>query len=347
MLIMLVSLLVVLVLAGMVWSRRRWPFWYTIAGAIAGIILPVGPIFALVGLGELIARSRGKKLVVGSIMVGAVVLFSTLRDMRAPSPDASFLQSILGGGTGEPEPVPIVVVIGLTLFSVAIPVGIGLLMRVRRRERVVVEQRDRLDSELGRSHERERIAHEIHDVLGHRLSQLSLRASALEARAAQYPEISEEATEMRLSAGSAMDDLRSLLRVINGEVNDVSLTELNEIIRGSVVDEQPFALTVFLRDAECAPREIARAVVRVVQEIITNARKHAPGGHLRLSVTGGPGEGITITAANPLMASAVNASGTGRGLSGMHERLGYVGGQLAAGQVGAEFRVDAHIPWPD
>lgn len=344
----LLGMAVVFALAAMVWSRRRWPFGYTVAAAIAGMLLPVGPMFALVGLAELIAWGRGKKLVVGSVAAAMVVVWSAVRDALAPAPDASLLQTMLmsGGGTGERIEVPVALIVGLIVFSLAIPVAVGLVMRLRYRERAVARQRDQLDGELGRSHERERIAHEIHDVLGHRLSQLSLRASALEARASSYPEVKEEATQMRLSAGRAMEDLRSLLRVIHGETNEVSLIELDEIIRGSIVDDQRLALTVYLRDAEQAPGEVARAVVRIVQEIITNARKHAPGRHLRLSVTGGPGEGVTIAAGNEMAVGNIASLGTGRGLSGMHERLRLLGGRFSAGQVGQEFRVDAHIPWP-
>ncbi|MDJ1372252.1 sensor histidine kinase [Gulosibacter molinativorax] len=345
----LFAFLAIFALAAMVWSRRRWPFEYTIAGSIAGLLFPVSPVFALVGFAELIARGKTTKIAIGSVATVAVVLRSVIGDVIAPSREQSFLQVLLSNTEDGDERVaiPVYTVILVVLILLAIPVGIGLLLRFQRGERIAVQQRDQLGGELGRSHERERIAHEIHDVLGHRLSQLSLRASALEAKAAQYPEISEEATQMRQSAAQSMDDLRSLLRVIQGESNEVSLSEIHEVIRETGIDERALNLTVYLRDADDAPGEIARAVIRIVQEIITNARKYAPGKLLRLTVSGGPGEGITIASANELGSVAAGSAGTGSGLSGMQERVRLLGGQFSAGQIGRDFRVDVHIQWPE
>lgn len=332
----------------MLWSRRRWPFLYTLAGAIAGLILPIGPFFALVGLAEVIAAVRGKKLVIAVTAAATVTLWSIIGDAYAGSRAASFIQTMIGPQVDPAAQVavPFLLVVVIILLLLGIPTGIGLIMRFRSRAHTAVRERDRLDGELGRSYERERIAHEIHDVLGHRLSQLSLRASALEAKAAQYPEILGEASQMRQSAAQSMDDLRSLLRVIHGDSNDVRLTELEGIVQNTLVDNQSVGLAVYLREAEQAPGEVARAVVRIVQEVITNARKHAPGKHLRLSVAGGPGEGVTIAAVNELGGVCAPGLGTSRGLSGMQERVRLLGGQFGAGHLGNEFRVDAHIPWP-
>ncbi len=347
-LLSMLALLLGLAFTVMVWSRRRWPFIYTVAGSLVGVVLPIGPFFALVGLAELIASARGKKLIVGAASAFVVTCWSLIGDAYAGSRAASFIQSMMvtRDDPAEHVAVPFLLVIAIILILLGIPTGIGLIMRFRSRANTAARERDRLDGELGRSHERERIAHEIHDVLGHRLSQLSLRASALEAKASQYPEILGEATQMRQSAAQSMDDLRSLLRVIHGESNDVSLTELEGIVQNALVDNQSVGLGVYLRDAEQAPGEVARAVVRIVQEVITNARKHAPGKHLRLSVAGGPGEGVTISAVNELGSVGASGLGTSRGLSGMQERVRLLGGQFGAGQVGREFRVDAHIPWP-
>ena len=90
---------------------------------------------------------------------------------------------------------------------------------------------------------------------------------------------------------------------------------------------------------------LARAVYRIVQELLTNARKHAPGAQIRLAVSGGPADGVSIDARNPYQGPA--AGGSGRGLQGIAERVELLGGQLAYGldDGGATFRVTVTLPW--
>jgi len=91
-----------------------------------------------------------------------------------------------------------------------------------------------------------------------------------------------------------------------------------------------------------------------LQEGLTNARKHAPGSTVRITVRGGPGDGVTLEMINPAadprprvdpMASPV--PGSGSGLAGLVERASLAGGRLEHGRTtGGEFRLWAWLPWP-
>jgi signal transduction histidine kinase len=104
------------------------------------------------------------------------------------------------------------------------------------------------------------------------------------------------------------------------------------------------------------PDVAGRTVYRVVQEGLTNVRKHAPGAMARVTLDGGPGAGLNVTIVNRLPSAAGGPEagprpapipGTGTGLIGLSERLELAGGTLAAGARGGEFTVHAWLPWPE
>ena len=82
---------------------------------------------------------------------------------------------------------------------------------------------------------------------------------------------------------------------------------------------------------------------RVVQEALTNARKHAPGARVTLDLDA-TSQLLTVLVSTPLAASASPASATGQGLVGMRERVEALGGRLLSGPVGEEFVVEAILP---
>jgi signal transduction histidine kinase len=82
-----------------------------------------------------------------------------------------------------------------------------------------------------------------------------------------------------------------------------------------------------------------------VQEGLTNARKHAPGSLVRVEVSGGPGDGLTIEVRNRL-APGVSAPGSKVGLVGLAERASLAGGRLEHGVQAGEFQLTAWLPWP-
>jgi signal transduction histidine kinase len=89
-----------------------------------------------------------------------------------------------------------------------------------------------------------------------------------------------------------------------------------------------------------------RTAYRVVQEALTNARKHAPGQPVRIALGGEAGARLEIAVSNPLGPAGARLPGTGRGLVGLTERVRLAGGQLDHQRTGGEFRLRAWLPWP-
>jgi hypothetical protein len=98
------------------------------------------------------------------------------------------------------------------------------------------------------------------------------------------------------------------------------------------------------------PDVAGRTAYRVVQEGLTNARKHAPGEPVQVTLGGGPGAGLDVAVVNRLGSAPASASaavpGTGTGLIGLTERLELAGGTLDWRDTGDEFRLRAWLPWP-
>ncbi len=343
--------------------RDRVPFVVTLTAAAVALLLPIGTSTALVALAGLIHRRRGREVwwTAGAVALATVV--SSVRDARGPTKETSAFKQVFGP-TALPDDVPVdlswwVVAVGVLVF-LGMAVGAGLLLRTRR-EAAVAAQRvrdasrtsDRLNDQLGRQVERERIAREVHDVLGHRLSLLNLHAGALEARAGGDPELAESARLVRESARASVDDLRSLLGVLREPLGegpttpDLSLVDLPAVIDETVRTGVPISSSVYLDGAETAGPTLSRAVYRIVQELLTNARKHAAGEPIRLQVHGGPAAGVTIDARNRYVGAAGARAGSGRGLQGVAERAELLGGTLAYGldDGGRTFRVTVQLPW--
>lgn len=97
-----------------------------------------------------------------------------------------------------------------------------------------------------------------------------------------------------------------------------------------------------------APAATGRTVYRIAQEALTNARKHAPGAPVTVTVTGGPGDGLTIEVRNPAPTEPFErVPGSGQGLIGLTERATLAGGGLEHGPgPDGGFGVRAWLPWP-
>lgn len=359
--IVLVFPAAILVPLTLVW-RHRAPYVVALVAGVAAIVLPVGATTALVALASLIGRRRGRHVwwVAGAVAVTTTV--AAIRDVAAPTMQRSLIKTLIGPADAPPDAVvslswwmvPILVVIAMAAAA-----GTGLALRARREARSSAEHASaaqqttqRLGDELARRSERERIAREVHDVLGHRLSLLSLHAGALESSATGDAELARSAAVVRESAGQSLEDLRSLLGVLREPLGDepagLDLADLPAMIDETVRTGVPLSATVYLDHAETARPELARAVYRIVQELLTNARKHAPGEQISLSVSGGPQAGVTIDSRNRYVPTTeASTAGARQGLQGIAERTELLGGHLAYGLTDGErtFRVTVTLPW--
>ncbi len=250
----------------------------------------------------------------------------------------------------------------LTYFAlIAGAIGWGLFRRSRQqliaslRERAELAEADaELRAERARREAREEIAREMHDVLGHRLSLLSVHAGALEFnRDAPRTEIARAAAVIRESAHLALRDLAEVIGVFRGTPaeGDRPQPELADLPR-LVAEARATGGRVELTGPPDAPPPavVGRTAYRIVQEALTNARKHAPGAAVAIRVTGGPAQRLTVEVHNTTPPApgpdAGPGDGSGQGLIGLAERARLAGGDLSAGPADGGFRVRAWLPWP-
>lgn len=260
---------------------------------------------------------------------------------------------------------------------VVIPVTVGAYVGLRREARQAArDQRVRDQKQAAHEavlEERARIAREMHDVLGHKLSLITMQAGALEVNAGAPAEVVErQAGLLRSSGKEALDELRAILGVLNRSdaARDpdpeqmhphVGLPEIEDMVARSRATGVEVDLVAEL--ARPLPPTLARAAHRVVQESLTNAFRHAP--HAAIAVTlRGPGEPVpafaaaqespsrdhawlTVEVLNGPTSHPDQGPGAGRGLPGLHERVEALGGTLdTVPTADGGFRVRARIPWP-
>ena len=229
----------------------------------------------------------------------------------------------------------------------------ALLASLRERaRRAEAEQASRVAE--ARVAERARIAREMHDVLAHRLSLLATYAGALEYRPDAPPEqLARAAGVVRVGAHQALDELREVITVLrddddfDGKHPLPGLTDLDGLIAetrdaGTAVD-----VTRRVTQQEDLPGGLGRTAYRVVQEGLTNARKHAPGRPVRVLLAGKPGGRLVVELANPVGPADPVINGSGTGLIGLTERVRLAGGEIDHTiSADGEFVLRAWLPWP-
>ncbi|MEE1803382.1 sensor histidine kinase [Streptomyces sp. NPDC101062] len=248
-----------------------------------------------------------------------------------------------------------------TVVLLLLSVGWGMLVRSRRQLVVALRERAlRAEAEAGLRAEqaqrlaREAIAREMHDVLAHRLTLLSVHAGALEFRPdAPAPEVARAAGVIRDSAHDALQDLRMIIGVLRAPDGDESdrpqptLVTLDELVAESRRAGMAVDLDNRVADPAAVPAAVGRTAYRIAQEALTNARKHAPGTGSSVEVSGGPGDGLTVEVRNAAPTGAVaKVPGSGQGLIGLTERAALAGGRFEHGPTGdGGFAVRAWLPW--
>ena len=206
-----------------------------------------------------------------------------------------------------------------------------------------------------RTLERTKMAREMHDVLAHRLSLLATYAGALEYRPDSSPEkLAQAAGVIRTGVHQALDELREVISVLRD-------TEIDELpggrpqptfadLQGLVEESRDAGTEIRYDEAVAAPESLppatGRTAYRVVQEGLTNARKHAAGHPVTLRVHGRAGESLEIVLTNPGGNGVPLTPGSGTGLVGLTERVHLAGGTLDHGRTGGGFRLHASLPWP-
>ena len=262
----------------------------------------------------------------------------------------------------HPTDEPYWVTLVIAVLGAGAVVAWGMFVRARRQlvlslrdraERAEAEQDLRIDQ--ARRQERARIAREMHDVLAHRISLLSLHAGALEFRPDAPPdEVARAAGVIRRSAHDALQDLRAVIGVLregeNGaapEPPQPTLADLPALIAESRDAGMHVAYDV--GELAAVPEVTGRNAYRIVQEALTNARKHARGAAVDVEVGGDAESGLTIEVRNRLpvgAAAAPEIPGAGTGIVGLTERASLAGGRLEHGRTAeGDYRLWAWLPW--
>jgi signal transduction histidine kinase len=162
---------------------------------------------------------------------------------------------------------------------------------------------------------------------------------------------------IRTGVHQALDELREVILVLRDEDTSTGQGEAEPPQRGMadvprLVEESRDAGTAVevrddVADPAALPGTAGRAAYHVIREGLTNARKHAAGSPVRVSLGGRAGERLVVEITNPLLdGGAAGLPGSGTGLVGLGERVVLAGGGLEHGVVGGEFRLRAWLPWP-
>lgn len=354
-----VDLVLLPVTAALLLWRRRWPL----------------QVALLTGFCSLIGQSTGTTTLFAAFAVGAyappTVAVSGLAYLVAIAPLSSWLASATTDGSwvGNAS-IWMLVLVGIGAWGMFTGTRRQLLATLQERaRRAEAEQELRVDQ--AKQDERTRIAREMHDVLAHRMSLLSVHAGALEFRPDAPPEdVARAAGVIRQTAHEALEELRTVIGVLRAsevvagagdaaapppsaaqpEPPQPTLGELPTLIAdwrgaGARIDLDAAV------DPAALPDAIGRTAYRIVQEGLTNASKHAPAARITVAIAGEAGDALTVQVSNPLPVggSAEPAiPGTGLGLVGLRERTELAGGTFSAGADPAarRFMLSATLPWP-
>ncbi|OLF13349.1 sensor histidine kinase [Actinophytocola xanthii] len=327
-----------------VWLRRRRPVGFAVVTGVFSVYSVAAAGLALIALFTLTVHRRFA--VAAPIVAGHLVAALLSPLVRPELPLTQGSEAVLAA------------------VCVAAILAWGMYVRARRQSLHDRALRAESEKELlvtqARQLERNRIAREMHDVLAHRISLLSLHAGALELRlGARGDEDAEVAGVVRDCAHQALEDLREVIGVLRGDVlaaDDApdrpqpTLVDLPALVDESRRAGMRVQLDSAVAEPDAVPAVASRSAYRILQEGLTNARKHADGARVSVTVRGAAGEGLTVEVCNPGQPGSTapgDIPGAGAGLIGLVERATLAGGRLEHGRTeSGDFRLRAWLPWP-
>lgn len=334
------------------WRRAR----PALIGALAALIAPLtisGAVAAVWIFGSVCSTRDWRKMLPATLITftyGGVVwaYFAVLSEqmtIEATGNVPTWLFYVAGYWTWV---VPYALVLALGSYLGA---RRDLISSLRERAELA-EERRRFEVAGAQAEERNRIAREMHDVVAHRISLVSMQASALTFREdLSRDETRELAGQIQSNARQALDELRSVLGSLRNVDDDgdvakpqPTLTQLPALLAEAREAGQKIDATVNV-DTSSLSASLSRHAFRIVQEGLTNARKHAAGTLVTLVVDERQ-SGLRIRITNPLRVGEASVPGAGQGLIGLGERVELAGGRFTAGPSQEEFQLEAWMPWP-
>jgi signal transduction histidine kinase len=247
-----------------------------------------------------------------------------------------------------------------TLLLPLLAVVVGLWLGNRRRlldalasDVAHLRTESKLREEAARTAERARISAEMHDVLAHRLSLIALHTGVLVTKSDTLPaQVAERLGLLRTTSVEALADLRDVLGALRDPDATQPTSELAPVMREvrELVDEARAAGQHIVLTADGLPEQVPTthrlAVYRIVQEALTNARKHADGAEVTVRIGYRP-PATLVEVTNAPGTPCTDNVGSGYGLVGLRERVAALSGHLDAGPAGAgAWRLSARIPHP-
>jgi len=259
------------------------------------------------------------------------------------------LDPTVPGGPGSAWIVPLALLSPLALVYLAAAAGAGLariaprLLGPSPGERLVALERHAM-----RLAERNRLARELHDSVGHALSIVTVQAGAAGRVLDSDPDFARQAlTDIENSARSGLRDLDHVLGLLRDDAPSrapsptlADLSRLVDSTRSAGID----VTAVLTGPIEEVPQTVSREAYRIAQESLTNAARHAGRVPVSLRLEVGA-DHLELELTNPLGASRPQrAEGGGRGLNGIRERVTSLRGQVSAGPDAGAWRIAVRLP---
>ncbi|MFI6470613.1 sensor histidine kinase [Streptomyces sp. NPDC050516] len=277
---------------------------------------------------------------------------------------------VLGVITLWPIAQPILMGVFSTLFFLAVAVVPGLTSRYWSQRRTLLRAMQEHNAQLlreramvagqARLRERQRIAQDMHDSLGHQLALISVHTGALEVDPELTGRQREAVGVLRQASVAAMHELREVVGILRDGIEAPAAPDgAQPAARGTagiqalVAAARAAGNTVELR-ASGEPRPLAaagdHAAYRIVQEALTNAYKHAPGAPISVELRYEPDSFVVEVVNGVVDRAAADQAGEvvsgGQGLTGLHERARLVGGMVHTGSTDdGGFRVAGVLPY--
>ena len=326
---------------GVAQYRRRWPVVVAVVVTLASAFSATASGPATLVLFSLATRRRWREILPVAVLSYVCSVVQVAQDPTADDGMAltlSFLAAVLA------------VMVGWGMYVGSRRELLGTLRE--RAHRAETEQAARVAA--ARTAERTRIAREMHDVLAHRISMVAMHAGALSFRDDLTPEqVKETASVIQESSHRALAELRQVLGVLRDDPGDAapeppqpSATQVADLVReaaSSGMNIESSGLEIL----PLVPDTIGRTAYRVVQEGLTNARKHAPDTLVTISTSGAPESGLQLEISNRLpLGRTLGAPESGLGLVGLAERAELAGGRLTRIRDDRSFTLRVWLPWP-
>ena len=326
--------------------RRRWPFTVALlTNAFGALSISATGSHILAAVSLATRRVFWQITLVGVLGLAASVIVPTI----------------------HPNPFALPWAINVALGAASMVAMLASGMYIGSRRELLWTLRDRADRaeaeqslrvEQGQLSERSRIAREMHDVLAHRISLVAMHAGALAYRTdLTAGQMRDSAELIQTTSHQALRDLRQVLGVLRGgtaggvpESPQPTFADLSSLVLEAEGTGMRIQYEERVVDRERMPDEMGRAAYRIVQEGLTNVRKHAPGVTALVQITGSPADGIRIRIRNPARTDPVQGGGrtpgAGLGLVGLVERAKLAGGEVGTRRDGGSFELSGWLPWP-